>query len=145
MIKGIIIAVYCLILNPSIGWQPDMETAVKIATVQHKPILLNFSGSDWCGPCIRMRREIFESKTFIGLADSSLVLLNADFPRNKKNQLSDKITKQNESLADRYNPEGKFPFTVLINAEGKLLYAWDGLPSSETQFITALKEIADAY
>lgn len=145
MIKGILIAIYCFTLNPSTGWQTNFEEASKVSSAEHKPILLNFSGSDWCGPCIRMRKEIFEMAEFMSLADSSLVLLNADFPRSKKNRLSDAIIKQNENLAEKYNPDGKFPLTVLIDEEGKVLHSWDGLPANNLQFIFSLKEITDAY
>ena len=69
------------------GWETDFENAKKKAEKEHKLILLNFSGSDWCGPCIRLKKEIFQSNSFINYADSNLVLVNADFPRNKKNKL----------------------------------------------------------
>jgi thioredoxin-related protein len=98
-------------------WQPDFQSAQQIAKEKHQLILLNFSGSDWCGPCMRMRKEIFMSPAFSSMADTTLVMVNADFPRMKKNQLSKPVKKQNEWLADKYNPEGKFPFTVLLDAE----------------------------
>jgi len=69
------------------GWETDLESAKHKAQDEHKFILLNFSGSDWCGPCIRMHQEIFENDDFKKYADNNLVLLNADFPRLKKNQL----------------------------------------------------------
>lgn len=129
-----------------IEWQPDFENAKKIAKEKHRIILLNFSGSDWCGPCIRMRKEILENEAFSKMADSSLVLVNADFPRNKKNQPDKIIKKQNESLADRYNPEGKFPFTLLLDADGKIIRSWDGFPpESVTQFVAEIKTIAEAH
>src|SRR5258708_34732910 len=86
-------------------WQPNFELAKKIAKEKHEFILLNFSGSDWCGPCMRLKKEIFESETFSKLADSSLIMVNADFPRNKKNQLDAQTRKQNDALADKYNPD----------------------------------------
>lgn len=123
-------------------WQPNIESAKKIAREKHQLILLNFSGSDWCGPCIRLHKEILESAQFTAMADTSLVLLNADFPRNKKNQLDKTLTKQNEALADKYNPEGKFPFTVLLTADGKVIKSWDGLPKENAaQFTNIVKHI----
>ena len=92
--------------------------------------MLNFSGSDWCVPCINLRREIFESTSFKEFADNNLVLLNADFPRLKKNQLSKDQQKKNDQLADKYNPQGHFPYTLLLDAEGKVINAWDGLPKA---------------
>lgn len=61
-------------------WETDIESAKHKAQDEHKFILLNFSGSDWCGPCIRMHKEIFESEEFKNYADRNLVLVNADFP-----------------------------------------------------------------
>jgi thioredoxin-related protein len=126
-------------------WEPNFETAKQIAKEKHQLILLNFSGSDWCGPCVRMRKEIFESDLFSKMADTTLVLVNADFPRNKKNQLDQLIKRQNEALADKYNPGGKFPFTILLDANGKVIKSWDGLPKeNDAQFAKQLKAICDA-
>ena len=129
-------------LSPA-GWQTDFETAKKIAKEKDRLILLNFSGSDWCGPCIRLRKEIFDGKGFSQLADSTLVLVNADFPRNKKNQLPKELQHSNETLADQYNPQGKFPFTLLLTAEGKVIRAWDGFPQDSNQFLEQVKTLCD--
>ncbi|KAA9040936.1 thioredoxin family protein [Ginsengibacter hankyongi] len=115
------------------NWQPNFETAKKIAKEKHELILLNFSGSDWCGPCMRLRREILDNEVFTKMADTSLVMVNADFPRNKKNQLDAQTRKQNDALADKYNPDGKFPFTLLLNEDGKVLKTWDGFPDESAQ------------
>ncbi len=114
-------------------WQHNLSEAQLIAQKQHKYILLNFSGSDWCGPCIRMKKEIFESPAFKEMADSELVLVNADFPRNKKNQPSPAQQKINDATADRYNPLGKFPFTLLLNEKGAVLGTWEGLPDESPE------------
>jgi thioredoxin-related protein len=103
-----------------------MEDAREIAKKENKYILLNFSGSDWCGPCIKMHNEILESEAFKDFAESNLVLLNADFPRLKKNQLSKKQEKMNEDLAGIYNPKGIFPMTLLLNDDGKIITSWEG-------------------
>src|SRR3954471_17217078 len=106
-------------LLSSNSWETDFEKAKEEATSEHKYILLNFSGSDWCGPCIRMHEEIFESPDFTGYATDHLVLLNADFPRLKKHSLTPDQQKKNDQLADTYNKEGKFPLTLLLTADGK--------------------------
>jgi thioredoxin-related protein len=127
-------------------WQSDFENAKQRASEKHRLIMLNFSGSDWCGPCIRMRKEIFENDQFLKMADTSLVFLNADFPRNKKNQLTKQLRKQNEALADQYNPEGKFPFTLLLDAKGNIIKTWEGLPNENaTQYSRLIKSICDAH
>jgi thiol-disulfide isomerase/thioredoxin len=119
------------IMSFAIPWQPSFEKAKAEAKATHKYILLNFSGSDWCGPCIRMRNEIFSSDAFLKMADSSLVLVNADFPRSKKNKPARDIQKQNESLADKYNKDGKFPYTLLLDENGKVVKSWEGLPEEK--------------
>ena len=109
-------------------WMTDFEQAKKTAQEKHQYILLSFSGSDWCGPCIRLHKEIFDSEAFTRLANNQLVLVNADFPRLKKNQLSREQQQQNDKLADQYNAAGNFPFTVLLNTDGKIIKEWDGFP-----------------
>lgn len=128
------------------GWLTNFEEAEKFAVEKHELILLNFSGSDWCGPCMRLKKEIFETKIFEDFASSSLVLVNADFPRSNKNKLNKEQVSRNEALADRYNSRGRFPFTLLLDAEGKVLRAWDGLPDSGAdQFVQQLKVVCDAH
>src|SRR6266566_3364709 len=87
----------------SVTWLGDFGAAKTQAAQQHKLILVSFSGSDWCGPCIRLRKEILESATFEGYAKDHLVLVRADFPRQKKNQLPKEQVKLNDALADKYN------------------------------------------
>ena len=122
-------------------WLGDMNAAVDQASKEHKLILVNFSGSDWCGPCIRLRKEILESDIFGKYASDHLVLVRADFPRQKKNQLPTEQVKRNEALADKYNPEGKFPFTLLIDEHGKVLKSWDGFPDETAdQFVSQIDD-----
>ena len=129
----------------SIGWENDFENAKKKAEQEHKLILLNFSGSDWCIPCIRLHNEIFESNSFKTFAANNLVLVNADFPRLKKNQLSKEQQKKNDKLADTYNPRGNFPYTLLIDEKGKMIRAWEGYPDmTAEQFTAQLKTYMDA-
>jgi thioredoxin-related protein len=125
-----------LFLIPSPNWYHNLNEAEKIAEKEHKYVLLNFSGSDWCGPCMRMRAEFFESEVFKQMADTELIMVNADFPRNKKNQLSAEQQKLNDQMADKYNSRGKFPYTLLLNAEGKVLQTWEGLPDESPENFT---------
>src|SRR6185369_3802619 len=106
------------------SWQTDFEKAKQSARKEKKLILLNFSGSDWCGPCIRMHKDIFENSAFTDYAADHLVLVNADFPRMKKNQLSKEQQEKNDHLADLYDKEGEFPLTLLLTADGKVLKTW---------------------
>lgn len=134
-----------LFLTVNSDWGTDLTKAKQQASTENKYILLNFSGSDWCGPCIRMHKEIFESEGFRTLAADKLVLVNADFPRLKKNQLSKELQKSNEVLADQYNPGGIFPLTVLLNAEGKMIKNWEGFPEGTPEsFLSQLKSAMNA-
>ena len=120
-----------------VTWSGDFNAAQKQAAQEHKLIVINFSGSDWCGPCIRLRKEILESATFENYASDHLILVRADFPRQKKNQLSKEQVKLNEALADKYNPDGKFPYTLLVDQTGKVLKTWDGFPDETAeQFVS---------
>lgn len=132
-------------LFSSVTWLGDFKVATAEAAKSHKYILVNFSGSDWCGPCIRERKEILETATFESFASDHLVLVRADFPRQKKNLLSKEQTKLNEQLADKYNPDGKFPYTLLLDEHGKVLKDWDGFPNeSPEKFVAQISEITNA-
>ena len=124
-------------------WSTDFNKAKQEATTNNKCILLNFSGSDWCAPCIKTKRDLFETKEFMDYAATNLILVNADFPRLKKNKLDDALTKSNEALADIYNKEGEFPLTLLLDANGKVLKKWVGFPGPADTFINSIKVIAN--
>ena len=128
-----------------IQWEPSFENAKKTAKEKNQLILLNFSGSDWCAPCILLRKDFLESDTFTTFASDHLVLVNADFPRKKKNQGSPELIKRNEALAEQYNKGGAFPLTLLLNADGKVLKTWQGKPEmSLAQWTAEIKAVCDA-
>jgi thioredoxin-related protein len=127
-------------------WETDFDTALKTAREKNKLVLLSFSGSDWCAPCIQTKREYFESESFIKMAKENLVLVNADFPRRKKNQLSAEQTKKNEALAEKYNKEGNFPYTLLLDANGKIIKSWKGKPDAPVdEWVGEVKKIRASY
>jgi thioredoxin-related protein len=143
--KTLFILLISFFSTASAQWLTNFEDAKKEARQKHELILVNFSGSDWCSPCIQMKKTIFESEEFKSYADKSLVLVNADFPRLKKNKLSKEQTQLNEALADKYNPEGKFPLTLLINTDGKIIKQWDGLPNvSPSEFVQQVNALVNA-
>ncbi|MCC6290368.1 MAG: thioredoxin family protein [Chitinophagaceae bacterium] len=138
--KLLFIALHVFALSTVSLWLTDFEQAKKEAEQKHELILLNFSGSDWCGPCMRMHKEIFNSEPFAQAFSKKLVMVNADFPRLKKNRLTAAQQKQNDMLAEKYNREGHFPFTVLLDAKGVVLKTWDGYPrQGSTAFMEELK------
>lgn len=106
-------------------WQTDYEQALATAKSANKCVLLNFTGSDWCPPCIQMEKVIFSKAAFLNYAKKNLVLVEIDFPRRKA--LSEKVTKQNERLADQYGIENSgYPTVVLLNPDGKILGQLEG-------------------
>jgi thioredoxin-related protein len=117
-----------LLFSSFTNWETNFSKALQSAKTEHKYVLLNFSGSDWCGPCIKLHHDYFESDAFKSFATEKLVLVNADFPRQKKNQLSKEMQKQNNHLADLYNATGSFPLTILLTPDGQVLKAWEGVP-----------------
>ena len=138
------IAILLLMFIP-VRWESNFQTAQKTAKEKNQLILLNFSGSDWCLPCMAMHRDYFENPDFTAMADANLILLNADFPRKKKNIPDEAIVKQNEMLAEKYNKEGSFPCTVLLNSDGKVLKVWNGKPKVSVEIWTQeIKAICDS-
>lgn len=124
----------------SASWRTDFAVAKTEAALQHKYIILKFSGSDWCIPCIKMEKKIFDQDAFQQYAEGKLILVNADFPRQKKNMPTDDIVKSNEMLAEQYNKSGHFPLTLLLDAEGKVLKTWDGYKDATPEgFVAEIK------
>jgi thioredoxin-related protein len=127
------------------SWKTNLEEAKKEAKQKNVLILLNFSGSDWCAPCIRWRKEVLDHADFIKYAESNLILVNADFPRLKKNALPKAQVKANEAVAEKYNPKGKFPFTCILDANGNLLKTYDGFVNIPVlEFINQIKALKNA-
>ena len=135
----LLISLFLLLNFNTPNWNNNYKDAFEIAKKEHKLILLNFSGSDWCGPCIKLHKDVFTMDEFNTLAEDHLVLVNADFPRAKKNQLSKVQQQLNEELAEKYNVQGDFPLTVLINTDGKVIKAWTGFPASKEDFVEDIK------
>lgn len=102
-------------------WLTNYEQAVTQAKNQDRPLMLYFSGSDWCKPCIIWKKEVFDTESFQQYANNTIVPVKLDFPRLKKNRLPDDQVQQNESLAKKYNNEGVFPMVVFIDAEGSVI------------------------
>ena len=101
-------------------WRTDWDTAKVEAEQANKKLILVFSGSDWCIPCIKLEKEIWENSSFIQYAQQHYVLFRADFPKRKKNKLPETIQKLNDRLASEYNPKGYFPLVVVLDTQGKV-------------------------
>lgn len=103
------------------NWNTNFKEATAQATKESKNIILVFSGSDWCAPCIKLEKSIFQSEAFKTFSANDYILVRADFPKRKKNKLSESQQEQNNQLAAMYNQNGYFPLVVVLNAKGKVL------------------------
>ncbi|WP_303318464.1 thioredoxin family protein [Flavivirga abyssicola] len=119
--KYIILVLFTTSLGFSQNWNTNFEDAKKIAEKKEQKVILVFSGSDWCAPCMKLEKEIWSSQVFKNYAKEHYVLLKADFPRRKKNALHKDIQKQNNQLAERYNKNGYFPLVAVLNKNGDVL------------------------
>jgi protein disulfide-isomerase len=97
-------------------WLTDLPKAQAQAKAEHKTVLLDFTGSDWCGWCIKFKKEALDTAEFQAYAAKNLVLVEVDFP-NKK-ELSADLKQANAELKTKYGVKG-FPTYVLLNADGK--------------------------
>ena len=133
------IFVFSLIIGASAqDWQTDFIKAKGIATEKNQNIILVFSGSDWCAPCIKLETEIFSSEEFKSYAKDNYVMLKADFPRKKKNKLSKEQQKKNAELADKYNSRGFFPLVLVLDSNGKVILKTDYKKVSPKEYIAIL-------
>ena len=82
----------CRYVASAQDWQPDYALALTKAEATKKPLIVVFAGTDWCAPCIKLDREVWQSETFKDYAKDHYVLYRADFPRKKSNQLSQELT-----------------------------------------------------
>lgn len=94
-------------------WYTNVEEAVKISEQTKKPILFFFTGSDWCGWCIRLQNEVFKTPEFAKWASEKVILVELDFPRRKA--LPEQIQAQNNELKNFFQVSG-FPTVWLVNA-----------------------------
>ena len=122
--KHFLLIVFILSLNTARlsaqDWRTDWDIAKVEAEQANKKLILVFSGSDWCIPCIKLEKEIWESLSFTQYAEQYYVLFRADFPKRKKNKLPETIQKLNDRLASEYNSKGYFPLVVVLDTKGKV-------------------------
>jgi len=114
-----------LLLFSTIGfsqdWKLDFKEAQKNSAEKDLPIILVFQGSDWCAPCIKLDRNVWSTTKFKNYAENHFVMLQADFPKRSKNALPKDQQAKNDQLAEKYNPNGYFPFVVILDKTGKVL------------------------
>lgn len=95
------------------GWETDVAAAMEIAKKENKSVMLEFTGSDWCPPCIMMGKKVFSKEEFVTAASKDFVLVHLDFPKADK-----ALAEKNQPYAEEYKIEG-FPTVILLDSEGK--------------------------
>jgi thioredoxin-related protein len=104
--------------SPKSKWLLKYDAAMAQAKKTGRPVLVDFTGSDWCSWCIRLKKEVFDTKAFIEWAKDHVILLELDYPARAK-QPKD-IVEQNEKLQKKYNVEG-FPTVLFLDSKGKVI------------------------
>jgi thioredoxin-related protein len=120
------------------SWDDNFEKVKKDAARKELPILMLFTGTDWCPWCVKLENEVFSENEFKRYARKNLVTFIADFPRRKS--LSKKTTKQNKELAATYGVKG-FPTVVLVDAEGKEIARTGYKEGGAEAYVEHLKEL----
>lgn len=120
------------------GWVSNLDAALVTAKKQKKDVLVEFTGSDWCPPCIAMRKKVFSQKAFVETASKNYVLVEIDLPKANK-----ELAAKNEPLVEKYKIDG-FPTVVLLTSEGKEFSRFVASAYPEVDlFLKKLKEARD--
>lgn len=128
--------------KPHADWITDFEAAKAKAKAEDKPILVDFTGSDWCGWCIKLDKEVFTKASFTEYASENLVLLEIDFPSKKVKQ-SAELKAQNKAMAEKYGIKG-FPTILLLDAEGKVIERTGYKRGGPEKYVEHLKSLLAA-
>lgn len=122
----------------SLTWLTDLPKAQAQAKTEKKLVMLDFTGSDWCGWCIKLNKEVFSQPEFAEYAKKNLVAVEVDFPNKKK--LSAEQTKANDALAKKYNIQG-YPTIIVLDSEGKKVGELGYMKGGPTAFIAELNKL----
>ena len=120
------------------GWNDNYEKALAQAKTEKKMVLLDFTGSDWCGWCIKLGKEVFSKPEFQAYAKDKLVLVEVDFPRKKEQTAI--IKEQNQKLQKEFAIEG-YPTIIVLNAEGKKVGQLGYMPGGPSAFLAELDKL----
>ena len=126
------------------GWLNDYKKAQQEAKAGNKLLLLDFTGSDWCGYCIQLDKEVFSQPDFKEYASKNLILLELDFPRpdgSRWQAQAAALRKQNQDLAQQYQVQG-FPTLIVLGGDGQKLWEFEGyFPGGTEALITKLEKL----
>ncbi|WOO42814.1 thioredoxin family protein [Rubellicoccus peritrichatus] len=120
------------------GWVTDYDAALKQAKAEGKDVMIDFTGSDWCGWCIKLHDEILDKEAFKEYAKENLVLVYLDYPRGKPQ--TEALKEQNEKLSEKYGIRG-FPTLVILNSDGKKIGQMGYQKGGPKPFVEALEKV----
>lgn len=120
------------------GWHTDFKKAAAESKKTGKPILADFTGSDWCGWCIKLKDEVFSKDEFKEWAEENVVLLELDYPR--KTEQPEALKKQNEDLKAKYQIRG-YPTVLFLDAKGKVIGQSGYKPGGPEAWIADAKKV----
>ena len=126
------------VFSQEITWYENYEEAKTVVQDSGKTLLINFTGSDWCPWCIKLKDEVFDKESFNKYAKENLVLMIADFPKRKV--LANEIKIQNQQLASKFGVRG-FPTVVLLNSELEVIGITGYQEGGENNYVKHLKAI----
>ena len=139
--RKIFAVVILLMTSASISaqnWESSFDSAKTNADKGNRNIVLVFSGSDWCIPCMKLEKNIWESQDFIQYSKAHFVLYRADFPKKKAGALPKEQQDQNDRLAEIYNRQGLFPLVLVLDKNGKILGSTGYKNISPNEYIALL-------
>jgi thioredoxin-related protein len=120
------------------AWLTDYKKAQQEAKASNRLLLVDFTGSDWCGWCIKLDKEVFSKAEFKDYASKNLVLMEVDFPRAKTQTAG--VKKQNQELAQQYQIQG-FPTIVVLNGDGQKIGEIGYMEGGAATFIAELEKL----
>ena len=121
-----------------IQWLTDLPKAQDKAKAESKLVMLDFTGSDWCGWCIKLNKEVFSKPEFIQYAAKNLVAVEVDFPRSKTQ--SAELKEANQELQKKYKVEG-YPTIIVLNSQGAKVGELGYEAGGPKPFIKALEKL----
>lgn len=121
-----------------LNWLTDLPKAQAQAKKENKLVMMDFTGSDWCGWGIKLHNEVFSKPEFSEYAKKNLVLVQVDFPR-KKEQTTE-LKAANEALQEKYKIQG-YPTIIVLNGEGKKAGELGYQPGGPKAFIAELDKL----
>jgi len=139
---GLMAVILCGARATGAEWQTDFAKASVTAKKTGQYMLLDFTGSDWCGWCIQLDKEVFEQSVFKDYAKQNLTCVTLDFPRKKK--VSEKLAKQNNELAKKYAIQG-YPTIIILSPNGELVGKTGYESGGPEKYVESLKKMISEY